>query len=332
MGTSMHALLQYILLFDDDIVTKHTFYIIGYGVDRNVAEHLPSCYIGTKPTGNKMSFRRTIDKILIRFFKYAKFPFLRTAKIYALDWGATPSFIGRREYSLLADCPLFMSHNMQPSSGEYVRQKRKQHSIMGRLEGLLYGKLAIMGHGDNSQCREIFLTEENVSPVLTGKLTHIKSLKEMWDNASEYKRNLIKTVFNVTNADVDVLNGRSIMFMTQALITDNILSEKEYVDLLKKIFSHYDNSQLIIKLHPRDKFDYKYYFPDIEVYNKPVNIQLLVLMGTRVSKAVTICSSSVNAFPETVDVDWYGVNIHPNLKSFYGDTLKPYRKYTHIQL
>ncbi len=332
IASSQHALLQYLLLFDDYTVKYKTFYMLGYGIGTDISAHLPACHFGTSPTARKHSLMRMLDKVLIRIFKYAKFPFLRSADIYALDWGFAAPLIGRRQYSLLADCPLFMSHNMQETSGEFLRQLHQKHSLEGRLERWLIGNIAISGHGNNPQCQRFFLTEENVSPVLKNKEIHIQSLQCLWDNASNDKKNFVATTFNVAQSDVDGISGRDIMFMTQALITDAILSETEYLHLLNRLFSRYDQSKLLIKLHPRDRFDYRRYFPDVAVYDKPVNIQLLVLMGTSVSKAVTICSSSINAFPETVDVEWLGVEAHPALKRFYGDTLLPMRKYKQIQL
>ena len=139
-------------------------------------------------------------------------------------------------------------------------------------------------------------------------------------------------LFGVNTDDAQRLIGKNIMFLTQPLVQDNILQENEYLTLLQSIFNHYDRSKVVIKTHPRDTFPYKQYFPDIEVYDKKVNIQLLLLSGVRLQKAVTICSSSINAFPNEVEADWFGTGMHPNLRQFYGEEMKPFRPYNQMTL
>lgn len=330
MTGSIHGLLQYLLLFDYETVAHHTCYFLGYGVKPQVAKHLPAVYFSTKQTGTVLTPSRWVDKIRIRLTKNFKYPFLRRAKIFAIDLGFVTPLIGHRNYYLLSDGPLGLSQNMNLASAEYQRQIRKHKTIQGRLEELLYGPTAVFAWGNNDQCREFYLTEQNDSAVIGDKPVHIKSLQEMWKDASDQQRCFVKKVFEITDEDIRLLSSRKYMFLTQPMLRDRILTEREYLDILEQIFSHYDMSQLLLKLHPRDNFNYHRYFPDVAIYDKNVNMQLLVLLGTQVERAITICSSSVNSFPENVEVDWFGVEIHPKLKSFFGEMVPPYRKYNQM--
>lgn len=327
---SLYALLQYLLLFDEDTVKRHTCYFLGYAVGDKVSCNLPAVSVGIKQTRSFFSPLRWIEKIWLQIVKNYKYPFLKTAKIYALDAGFAAPLIGKRNYSLLSDGPNCMTMNMQENSAEYLRQIHKQHSFGGRLEGLLYGSVAIHTYGNNPQCTAFYMTEKNNSFVYGERPVYIASLQEMWDAATENKRSFVRRVFNVSEEDIALLNGRKVMFLTQPLILDCHLTEEEYVAILREVFAHYDLAQVILKLHPRDNFDYKRYFPDILVYNKAVNMQLLVLLGANVERAVTICSSSVNAFPNNVEVDWFGPAIHPKLSAFYGDNIFPARPYNQL--
>ena len=89
---------------------------------------------------------------------------------------------------------------------------------------------------------------------------------------------------------------------------------------------------MIIKTHPRDTFNYQKYFPQIAVFNKPVNIQLLSLFDISIEKAITIYSSSVYELPENVKLDWFGPDIHPNIKKYTGDNCIPPRPYNQMSL
>lgn len=332
MTGSIHALLQYLMLFDYDIVAKHTCYFLGYGVSPEVSAHLPAYYFNTKQTGTVLTPSRWFDKISMRLGRNRNYPFLKKSEIFAMDVGFVPPLIGKQPYALLSDGPLGISQNMQVTSAEYQRQIKKKHSLQGRLEELLYGPVAVFGWGNNPQCREFYLTEENNAVVLEGKPVHVRSLRQMWESASRETRQLVLNVYGIDDNDIRLLNSKRYMFLTQPFTRDRTLTDEEYCHLLQRVFSHYDTSQLLLKLHPRDNFDYQKYFPDITVYDKKVNMQLLVLLGATVERAITICSSSVNSFPESVPVDWFGVDIHPKLKSFFGEMVPPYRSYNQVSL
>ena len=327
MTGSIYSLLQYLLLMDEETIKHKTCYMLGNAADKTICSKLPAIHFDGKQTGTIWTPSRWFYKVYLRIIRDRKYPFLKSAKLYGLDSGFLSPLIGKREYPLLSDGPLCMSQNMQIESPEYKKQLKKQHSIAGKLEGLLYGNLSISTFGNNDQCIEFFMTEENNSVAFKDKPVHVKSLQSMWGESSESKRSFIKYVFDITNNDVELLNSKKVLFLTQPMLKDRILTEKEYIDLLKKIFSNYNAPDILLKLHPRDNFNYKQYFPDIAIYGKPVNMQLLVLLGSRVEIASTICSSSINSFPESVEADWFGPNCHPKIKSFFGDTTKPSRPY-----
>lgn len=330
MTPSIHALLQYMLLFDYDTVAHHTCYFTGYAVSEQIASRLPGVWYPMRQTGTKPSIGRIIKKSLLRISATFRYPFLRNADIFAFDVGFVPPLIGRRPYALLSDGPLGISQNMQSSSAEYQRQIHRKHSLQGHLEELLCGPVAVLGWGNNPQCKSFYLTEENTAVVFQDKPVYIASLKQLWDNASQESRDFVRYVFDVNDDDIKILNSKSFMFLTQPMVKDGILSEDEYLQILKNIFAHYDQSQLLLKLHPRDDFDYKRHFPSVTVYGKKVNMQLLVILGANVERAATICSSSINSFPESVEADWYGVDIHPKLKRWFGEVALPYRRFNQM--
>src|SRR5574344_555 len=333
MCLSMYALLQYLLLHDEDTIKNHTCYFCGYAVNKNISDKLPSVHFSTRQTIGKIwKPSRWLDKIKMRASHNCKYPFLRHCKIYAQDIGFLSSLIGKRPYALLSDGPNWLSQNMQPNCVEYQRQLKKAHSVQGLFERMLYGRLSVFNMGNNHQCKEIFLTESNTSPVLEGKKIHIDSLASLWQHSPDSKRKYIMDVFDLVPSDLGVIEHKSIMFMTLPLVKDPILTETEYVALRSAIFANYDASQMVLKPHPRDNFNYQQYFPPIALFNKPLNIQLLVLLGVNIKKAVAICSSSVNAFPEEVQIDWYGAQVHPKIHAFYGDSLVPFRSYTQQKL
>lgn len=333
MCVSIYALLQYFLLFDEQTIRKHTCYFTGYAVDKAISDKLPGYHFDVKQTINKTFVpSRWWDKFALRVTRNVRFPFIKNTNIYAQDLGFLSSLIGKQSYNMLSDAPNFLTMNMQPDSAEYLRHVRKNNSIQGKIERLLYGNVAVHTLGDNPQCTDIFLTEKNISPVLENKNIHINSFQELWQCSSESKKKFILDVFNVTDEDIASLQNMETMFLSQPLVQDGILKRDEYITILKGIFKHYDTSKMLVKPHPRDTFDYVHYFPGISVFKKKVNVQLLVLLGATLQRAVTICSSSINAFPNEVEADWFGQKCHPALVDFYGNDLKPFRPYNQMTL
>jgi len=321
MCLSIYSLMQYLMLVDEEVARHHTAYFLGYAVKSDMADRLPAFHFATKQTiGQINTPSRWRDKIVLRLSRNCRYPFLRRCKIYAQDMGIMTPLIGNSTYGLLSDGPYFLSQDMQPNSAEYLSQQRKGRSLQGLAERVLYGPVSVHNHGNNKLCTDIYLTHPNESPVLEGRRVHLDSLESLWEKASESKRDFILHVFDVSKEEVALLSSRSVMFMTQPLTTDNILTTEEYVELMKRILSHYDPRTVIFKKHPRDTFNYSQYFPECMEFSKPVNMQLLNLLGVKVERAATIFSSSVSSFPEEVEVDWFGTKCHPKILAAYGDT------------
>lgn len=328
---TIYALLQYMLLFDDDIVFHHTHYFLTDTSTRLVCKKLKATYFKTTFTKDwKGRIERKFAK-LTYIFERRKYPFLKTAKLYANGHTAT-YWLGRRSYSLLADAPDFLTHNMNVDSLEYQRQRRRSKTLQGKLEMLIYGKPVVCFLGNNDQCEEVYLTEPNISPVLQGKKVHIDTLQHLWEKASDYKKQFIMEMFDLDSEVYALLLSKKIWFFSQPFTTDAQMTEEEYRDLLKKIIERYGEDKLLIKLHPRDKFDYGRYFPNIAKMSKPVNIQLLTLNKILPEKAVAICTGAVDCLPESVQLDWYGATAHPKILRFFGDQLIPQRAYNSVNI
>lgn len=325
IAPTLYPLLQYLLLMEDDIAFRHTFYFVNELIPKNVRSHIPcQCfnYFGKEATHK---LYRRVAKLRLRFFKYVDFPFLKTSEIFAYDLPYGSLCIGNRNYNLLPDAPNCLTLNSQYDSAEYIRMQNHSNSMIGKLQRLLFGDLFVHYFGDNKQCKAIYLTEENTTHVLEGKEVHIQSLQEMWEKSSERKKEFLMRLFNITPNTILFLNSRPNLFFSQPLMNDCGLSESEYVAVLTKIFHNYPPNSLIIKTHPRDKFDYTKHFPDISLFSEPISSQFLHLMGATPKKIITITSTAIEGFPESIECDYYGVHLHPKLEHFFGNNFVPKR-------
>lgn len=326
VAPNIYPFLQYFLLLEDDIVLHHTYYFFNDTIPASVIKKLPCEMFKYVNRSLKDKILKRVNKIKLRFFKNQIYPFLKNAEIFAYDIPYLSLCIGERPYSLLADAPNWVTLLCQEHSQEYIRNKRHAKSLLGKLEGLFFGDLYIHFHGHNQQCKAIYLTEENTAPVLKGKKVRVNSMSSLWTQASDAKKQFIMDLFDITDEDITLLSSRPNIFFSQPIIEVFKLSEEEYLSVLVNIFRNYPYDSLIIKTHPRDKFDYKKHFPEIRVFTKPISSQLLQILGLSPKKVITIASTAIEAFPETVECDYYGIHVHPKIERCVDNYFKPFRK------
>jgi hypothetical protein len=329
----MYALLLYLLIHNSDTIKKHTIYAFDEGVPQDIRDKLPSIFIRSRyPQTLKYKLLRKIIRLYTAIQRSIKYSFLKNATIYAQDGTFPAILIGKKDYFFLPECPNFFTIHANEGSPYIEKSIKKSKSMIGRIEKIILGAPVVLDFGNNSQCKKIYLTEKNKSPLLEGKELVVNSLKDLWSGSEEEKREFILDLFNVTKEDIALLGNKSIIFFSQPLVYDRILNESDYIELLKKVFAFYTPSELIIKTHPRDTFDYKKYFPEIEVFSKPVNMQLLSLVNLSFKTAVTIFSTAVYDLPESIEVDWVGADAHPNIKEYMGSNFTPPRTYNQMHL
>lgn len=312
----IYPLLQYLLLNDLETCKHHTAYILDESISAKIRGKLPTYTFPGFPQTPFYKFWRKIVRTYQALTRDIRHPYLKTATIYAQDHDIVSILIGKHDYFLLQDSPNIYSVLAGDGCVLTINKIKKQQSIRGRIETAVYGVPFVYHHGNNNQCKKIFLTEENDSPILREKDYEIYGLKELWNSASERKKHFILDVFDVSETDLQQIQDRPVVFFSQPML--DMLSEREYVDLLEKIFSRYDHSQLLIKIHPRDHFNYLNFFPDIAVFDKPINMELLLLLNLSFVKAVTLFSSAVFTLPESIELDWYGAGVHPKIFAVSG--------------
>jgi len=306
-------------------VKNHTCYFMSGHIRDTVSEKLPTIKLNQGE-----GVKRRVYKILRNFFSRIKYPFINKATIYAQDHGFLIPIIGNNHYSLLSDGPRFLTYTH--SIDTYIRTDNKRHTLRGFLEKILFGEITLYPMARGNQCDKIFLTEKEDAEVCYNKPVQVNSLSQLWDASSLSKKQFILSLFDISDGDMAFLKSRPLMFMSQPIMEDYGLNKSEYVSLLSAIFSRYDQHSLIVKTHPRDEFQYQKYFPDVIVFEKPINIQLLVLCDICPRKAITICSSSVESFPDNTEVDWYGVDCHPKIQAHYVTPIEPNRHYNKITM
>lgn len=147
------------------------------------------------------------------------------------------------------------------------------------------------------------------------------SLENLWRTSSEFKQKYIKNVYALHN--LEHLSSKRIVLFSQPLIEDAHLSKKEFVSIYKPYIDKYGAENILVKLHPRDKFDYTKYFPGITTLQTKAPQQLLSAMDIKFNIAITVCSSAVSSMDKDCKIVWIGAEIDERIVKAYGHVKSP---------
>ena len=320
ISDSIYSLLFY-LLFSSEEEIEETFFFFSDGIHESIRKKFRNHeYIEfAHSVKNRRSYIFCIfRRIYLKFFSHIKWPFLRTVRIFALDYLyiAIP-LIGRRTYTHIADGPkCFTNLTVTPEYQTLLRAR--QHSVLSFVGRFVFGHLWHQGYGVARECELIMSSTPDRLPEHDGKNSLVYPLKDLWRNSSESKKKWIFNIFNITENELNEMRKRDTILLTQQLATEGTVSEEELICIYRKLLTEFAENQIVIKRHPRDRVNYKKYFPQAFVYDKFTPMQIFTLEGISFKNAVTIFSSSALSLGEHTRVIWGGTDVHPEILKHYG--------------
>ncbi|WLS80308.1 glycosyltransferase family 52 [Erwinia pyri] len=291
---SAYTLFLYLVIFNESINT--TMFITADGIPRKILSLLPHHIEFPTFRGSKFPLlRRLIYCFYFLLFKKSKYKGLDKNGVYGQDHLFFSFVFMRKGFILLED-----------GLGNYIHTAKRKASFIRKL--LLRGDE--WGYSRNVQ--SIYLT--NLAPVPEGIIKKVitVNIQEAWSNID--KKNKIK-ILDVFNLDESIAFEQvDVMVMTQPFSEDNVISEREKIEIYEQIISNYDGV-VVIKPHPREKTNYKDHF-SVPVLDGTIPVQLM-LMFNRPGKIVT-CFSSISTNDFNIPVDIYGTGICKKLETKYG--------------
>jgi hypothetical protein len=313
---TVYTLMVYLFYSNEDELA-HTFYFFGNSVAKSIRRKFPDHYYfdGSKKRNKNIIWLFFYLKII----GYFRWPFLRKAKIMGHDHlDYSPYIIGKHNYTYIEDGPnvlsFYFSEKLYKERCDYWSRR---FLFFKKMANFFIGDVRNRQVANNRQCNELILTTNDNVPYIAGKKKIIISLNEIWNNMNEQKRRYILDVYDVSCADIQSLERKSNIILTQQFSSDGLISEKDQIEIYEKIIRNCDPFSLVIKTHPRDRINYNKYFPDIFVFDKPIPMQLLSIMGIRFKKVITLFSSSINSFSYEIEKEWIGSSVHPVLFERY---------------
>lgn len=304
IANNAHVLFQYFLLSSLNEI-NNTYFFFTEDIKEDVAsrfEHTRLCL----PSGKVRQF---FYIVWLKFFSDYRWPFLKSCEFWGQD-------------NLLITSPLIKNRKIiLPEDGllNYTYRPRKRH--FKRLRRFLFGNLqseCSLGYSRNVE--HMYLTGAKEIPEGLKQKAQIVDYSHIWKTSSIEKKNYISKVFGMSSDVAEVFKGNPRVLFTQPLSEDKILSEDEKINIYKKLVDSVGN-ELIIKTHPREITNYREIFPRNVVFDKPIPLELLSLVGIRFSEVYTLFSSSVLNLPTCTKVHWLGCYGSESLKERYGDSI-----------
>lgn len=317
---SVFALVIYLLISTEEDVKK-THFFMSSGIQEYVRKKFINNMSYIEPVKNKHWVIIYANILKIRIKSLFKWRYSGGVKIFAQDHlYFSSAIIGKHNYTLLSDGPKFLTlHKKSKYYSEQEDYNKVQKNMVVRVRRfflyLVAGSLWNKSHGKNSQCKKIILSErENVNFMHTNDI-NIVNIKDITHD----KLIRILNIFDLSEKDIKILKDKTIIVLTQPFSTDKVISEIEQKRIYEDILSNYNYNDVVIKTHPRDTFDYRKYFNDVYVMDKPIPMQLLDILNIVFQEAATVCSSAATSIPYNIKVRWLGSSIHPNILKEFGD-------------
>jgi len=308
IGDATYALMLYLLYATDEML-QNTTYFMG--------KNCGSCSLPNKIVMPPISpyTNKELIKYRLKCLKYRNT--LKHSEIYAQDHiFFAPALIDNLSYNVLEDCPNFF----------IIREERNEITFKHTLHSLWYnfkvGRIYMRYAGNNPWCKKRIVTSgRDVELFKKQNLAYEQvSLSVLWNTSSEAKRQFIKNVFALPSIDEI---QKDVVIFSQPLCNDAEMSEQEVTSIFAPYVEKYGTENILVKLHPRDTFDYQNAFPGISTLCTKAPQQLLDLMGIKFKTAITVCSSAVSSMDKDCNIIWLGAEIDERIVKAYGHINNP---------
>lgn len=252
-------------------------------------------------TALQMVTSKAVPYFILHISKNLRWPFLNSAEIWAYDNSPlAKALIGRRNYVFLEE-GLFTYENADIYASKA--------SFSRKLQIFLAAPFGVRGLGTTPQAQRIILTGSAPIPeCYSNKNLEILSISEQWAKADDAKRDFIMKFFALSREDTEALRSCKIILVDQPLSDDGLITRNEQIEMIRKILERNNPSQVLLKTHYRSSINYREIFPDVLIWDKLTPMELLSLCGVSFTRAITVNSTAVLSFPESVKIEWLGQN------------------------
>ena len=316
-----YALALYLLKMDCEAISR-TFFCVGKNLSQEIVDSLPHARRFHVDQQRSRSVRFLFR---IKCFWY-HILFIRGSEVYGQDHlVCSAQLICRKKYTLIEDGPRTYSMNRDLPGRSMLNIA---NPFLKAALYVLNGSIYLKSFGRNGQCENRWVTTDEDADLYQCDGVRIERLDIglMWRLASMGKKKQILRIFDGKGVGLGAdlpSKGAETILLTQPIMEDCGLSEDEFAAVYRDLINCNLPAGVVIKPHPRDKFDYERHFPDCKVMRTRMPMQLLCAFGMNFKRAITICSTSISDFPEETEIVWIGNEVNAKILNAYGHVDPP---------
>lgn len=286
-----YAVLQYMLL--QPYRVEDTLFL----VDHICQKELISCMPNYLVLNNKYIDSRIIPRMI--FWSKA---YWHSFFIYFLSKRSKSVFLSG-DSIIIEACIYRFTHVIYLEDGcSSYWQRKKTVVVTNKLRKMLFGpSYPIYGWADKVE--KIYLSGILAIPEGIANKVELFNLKELWNKRNTYEQQEIIRLFLPEGIEsISCLNVNTLL-LTQPLSEDigAEFTEADKIELYRELLSGIDELTVVIKPHPREKTDYRKYFPCATVLNALCPMELLEILGMKVRKAITVNSTAIYNLDNSVE-------------------------------
>lgn len=265
---------------------ESTLFVVGIKFPKNILSKLPNSIILEVDLGNNV-VDLCMNICKERKLLFEKYPFIKECPLYGLDH-ITKSYVLLNHRKMVV---------IEDGYGLYNPPGCKQTLISKVVKNVLGIPLNTFGRGNH--CDSIIYT--GLMPYHNNgkKLIKIDVQQELCRDKE--REIFIYNLYDICKEDIDIFQSKDIIIITQPIEDLGDYSDEDKFRIYGRCLESCDHSKVIIKTHPRDKANYKSIFPDVEVYSKPVPLEILSILSGNFKKAYTHSSTAIFSMPETIE-------------------------------
>nr|WP_129733131.1 glycosyltransferase family 52 [Parabacteroides goldsteinii] len=191
-------------------------------------------------------------------------------------------------------------------------QSFKREKVLWRrwLRGNIYPQF---GLAENVEC--IYLTGILPIPDIISNKVKIIDLYALWQQKNPDQKKEIVNVFLPQGFDSKLFDSCDTLLLTQPFseYSAGDFTESDKIEVYRRLLAGYDESKVLIKVHPRETTDYAAYFPSAKILAIPCPMELLVLQGIPLHRAITVNSTAVYNLGDQIEKIITGYDVTPAL-------------------
>lgn len=288
-----YAVLQYMLLQPHRVAD--TLFLIEKDLQKDLMMRLPHFY---KLFTLNLHQQSPLVFRLKRYWCYL-FIYILSKRCETIFLSSNPIFIDA--YIYYFDHIIYLEDGC---SNYRVREvtPQPQSSWLGKWRHAIFGPL-YTDAGWADKVEKIYLT--GILPIPDGIAAKVElfNLKKQWDKRSPDEQQEIIRLFLPEGVDVVPGQEAKVLLLTQPLSEDlgAELTEEDKIGMYRVILSGIEEQTVLIKPHPRERTDYRKYFPQATVLNQFCPMELLNIMGLKTKKAITVRSTAIYSLDDSVE-------------------------------